>query len=291
MVKHFLIFKNKKFIIILFLILLFFISFFEYYNKNTILPKQGFDSEIQSTDYLSIMAIMKNESMNLKVWIDHYIWQGVDHIYLIDNGSTDNSVDIIKDLQQQGYPISLYIITEKHNQESKYRNIYDLENLPIRTKWLIICDLDEFFYCYNSTIKNELHNYENYSVIYSRWRFFGSENLEKHPEDIRTAIKHRKYELDRQGKYIIQPKNIKSEQLNIHHIERIKREHVIDLSDIFRLNHYNIQSKEFFEKIKLQRGDVNSDYYEKMRNWEYFEKFDKEANFEDNDLRNMILSQ
>jgi hypothetical protein len=35
-------------------------------------------------NYLSILAIMKNEAMNLKLWIDHYIYQGVDHFYLID---------------------------------------------------------------------------------------------------------------------------------------------------------------------------------------------------------------
>ena len=40
--------------------------------------------------YLSILAIFKNEAMNLKEWIEHYILNGVEHFYLINNGSTDN---------------------------------------------------------------------------------------------------------------------------------------------------------------------------------------------------------
>ena len=47
--------------------------------------------------YLSVLAIFKNETMNLKMWIDHYLWQGVEHFYLIDNGSTDKPLAILKE--------------------------------------------------------------------------------------------------------------------------------------------------------------------------------------------------
>ena len=57
---------------------------------------------------------MKNEAMNLKIWIDHYIWQGVNHIYIIDNNSDDGSIKIIEDLINNGYPITLYKLFEKH---------------------------------------------------------------------------------------------------------------------------------------------------------------------------------
>ena len=35
--------------------------------------------------YLSILAQFKNETMNLKLWLDHHLWQGVQHFFLIDN--------------------------------------------------------------------------------------------------------------------------------------------------------------------------------------------------------------
>ena len=43
---------------------------------------------------LSLIAIFKNESHILKEWIEHYINEGVDKFYLIDNGSTDNYIHL-----------------------------------------------------------------------------------------------------------------------------------------------------------------------------------------------------
>jgi len=53
--------------------------------------------------FLSVLAIFKNETMNLKVWIDHYLWQGVEKIYLIDNGSTDNPMPILQPYIDKGF--------------------------------------------------------------------------------------------------------------------------------------------------------------------------------------------
>ena len=44
---------------------------------------------------LCLVAIFKNESHILKEFITHYIKQGVDHFFLIDNGSNDNYSDIL----------------------------------------------------------------------------------------------------------------------------------------------------------------------------------------------------
>ena len=38
---------------------------------------------------VGLMAIFKNESMGIREWIEHYVWQGVDKILLINNNSTD----------------------------------------------------------------------------------------------------------------------------------------------------------------------------------------------------------
>ena len=51
---------------------------------------------IKQQYYLSIVAIFKNESWILKEWIEHYLNQGVDHFFLIDNGSTDNYHTILQ---------------------------------------------------------------------------------------------------------------------------------------------------------------------------------------------------
>ena len=237
--------------------------------------------------YLSILAIMKNEAMNLKIWIDHYIWQGVDHIYIIDNNSDDTSVQIIEDLINNGYPITLYKLYEKYKQAEHYRYVYNKENLQEKTKWLIIADLDEFFYCNNSKISNKLQNYEDYDYITSKWRIFGSNNCIEHPKDIRISLTKRVKKLSIFGKYIFQTKNIYSSFLQVHELND-GYNNKINLSEIFRLNHYQIQSKEYFEKVKMTRGDVH--YITIIRDWDYFDNINKDTNYEDNNLKNMILN-
>jgi hypothetical protein len=39
---------------------------------------------------LCIMAIFKNETMNLRIWLEHYLWQGVDHFILLIMGAQTN---------------------------------------------------------------------------------------------------------------------------------------------------------------------------------------------------------
>jgi hypothetical protein len=239
--------------------------------------------------YLSILAIMKNEAMNLKIWVEHYIWQGVDHIYIIDNNSDDTSVQIIEDLINNGYPITLYKLYEKYKQAEHYRYVYNKENLQEKTKWLIIADLDEFFYCNNSKISNELKKYENYDYISSKWRMFGSNNCIEHPKDIRTSLTKRVKEYHAMMKYIFQTKNVYSEALDIHNL-KYGYNNIIDLSEIFRINHYPIQSKEYFGKVKITRGAADLIEHENVRDWNYFDRYNDNTDYEDNDLKNMILN-
>ena len=237
--------------------------------------------------YLSILTIMKNEAMNLKIWIDHYIWQGVDHLYIIDNNSNDGSIEIVEDLINNGYPITLYKLFEPHQQVKHYRYVYDKEKLQEKTKWLIVADLDEFFYCNNSKISYELKFCENFDLVISKWRMFGSNNCIEHPKDIRTSLTKRVQDLHILTKYIFQTKNIFSKSLGIHSLNYGYAKK-IDLSEIFRLNHYPIQSKEYFEKVKMTRGAA--DRIDNIRDWEYFNEYNKNTYYEDNDLKNMILN-
>jgi hypothetical protein len=164
------------------------------------------------------------------------------------------------------------------------------ENLQEKTKWLIIADLDEFFYCNNSKISNKLQNYEDYDLITSKWRMFGSNNCIEHPKDIRTSLTKRVEELHIITKYIFQTKYIYSEALNIHELNYGYSNNKIDLSEIFRLNHYTIQSKEYFEKVKMTRGDVSNKLIDNIRDWNYFDAYNQNNDCEDNDLKNMVLN-
>ena len=242
---------------------------------------------------LCIMAIFKNETMNLKVWIEHYLWQGVEHFYLIDNGSTDNPLDILKEYIDSGI-VSYYYRDQKFQQPQHYRFIFDKEKLKFKTKWLCICDLDEFFFGVDKKLIDTLDNYDNYEVLYTNSFFYGSDNLIEHPKDIRKSILHRNNDTVNGIKYIFKPKCIKSsKEIWIHWLVnedtiQKKYKNEIHVNDKLRLNHYPIQSYEYYTKIKMTRGDVSNKESENIRDIKYFEYYRDIATIFDDSLNKLI---
>lgn len=237
--------------------------------------------------YLSILAIMKNEDFNIKEWVDHYIWQGVEHIYLIDNGSDDNSVGLVNELINKGYPITLYINNIQHKQVEHYRYVYDTYKLRETTKWLLICDLDEFLYCKEKKLSDVLKNYENYTQIITHWRLFGT-TYDKHPPSLRTDLIYMSNNNGySESKYIFQTKDIPSDHIWVHYLINLPIE-TIDLTDIIKFNHYQTQSKEYYEKVKTKRGDAYYVLGEK-RTWDIFYTINKESTILNDELKLLIL--
>ena len=239
--------------------------------------------------YLSLMAIFKNETMNLKVWLDHYIWQGVDHFYLIDNGSTDNPLNILQEYIDNKI-VTYNYCPEKHMQVQHYRNMYTNNDIQNKTKWLIVCDLDEFFYGTRHKLSLQLTHFEDYQIIYCNWYMFGSDNLINHPEDIRLNNLHREKNLHILEKYIVNVAHIKSANcIDVHGISDIN-DTIRHDNDFICLNHYPIQSLDFFQNVKMKRGDVHRSEVENIRDMNYFNAYNAHTDYEDCVLKNIILN-
>ena len=122
---------------------------------------------------------------------------------------------------------------------------------------------------------------------------FGSDGLEKQPSDIRTEITHREEIIKNfDSKYIFKTKAIpNSSHIWIHGLVNFHdHEHTLREDKLIHLNHYAIQSLEFFQKVKMTRGAADFIQGENVRNMEYFKKYDKDATFEDLTLKNLILN-
>lgn len=244
--------------------------------------------------YLSVLAIFKNETMNFKLWIEHNLWQGVEHFYLIDNGSTDNPLEILQEYIDKN--IVTYInLPEKHKQVEHYRYVFDTYNLKQSTYWLAVCDLDEFFYGVDNILSNKLKSLENvFDYILCNWRMFGTDGTDAHPKDIRTALTKCAKEMSINTKYIFKTNAIKhSSSIWIHYLINIpyipqKRTRVSN--KLIRLNHYPTQSLEYFTKVKIPRGDVASQAYDNFRDMEYFKRYEFN-DIEDNTLKNLVLNK
>ena len=252
---------------------------------------ESFHNNIQKKSKICVLTQMKNETMNLKVWVEHYIWQGMDKIYIIDNGSTDDPLTILKPYIDSG-KVVYYDLPEKHKQKEHYVQVIETENLRDKTEWLIICDLDEFYYGFPNRIIETIDDYSKFDIIYTNWKMFGSDGFINHPKDIRKSIVWREpEEREETTKYIFKPSKVAnmSTQLDIHRIDGLTNE--TTENEKIRLNHYPIQSIEFFTKIKMTRGDVAHESYENVRDMQYFKDYDKNKTHKDTDLASLLDSR
>lgn len=220
----------------------------------------------QKPYFLSVLAIFKNEAMNIKEWIDHYLWQGVDHFYLINNGSTDE----YKNILDQYSNITLYNFNEQHRQVQYYNTIYP--EIKTTSKWLIVVDLDEFYFCKNQSIRSFLHDKDEIDIFQNYWSEFGSSGLEKHPKSIRKSLIWKKKTLSSQwAKYIVQTDFCDGLGM---HFSKTRREKVITNDPLLQVNHYQIQSKEFYEKVKINRTNAQFKEFDNGYTWKKFEELD-----------------
>jgi len=152
------------------------------------------ENNVSKIDYkydLGILAIFKNEEMVIEEWIEHYIWQGVDHFYMIDNGSTDDSKDKLLPYIKRGI-VTYYYLPEKYKQSDHYNYVYKNKSKK-ECKWLIICDIDEYIYNrQKNTIKDYLNrlDYNDVGSVLIHWTMFGSSGFVKQPSNIRKSFIH-----------------------------------------------------------------------------------------------------
>ena len=131
---------------------------------------------------LSLCVCIKNEAKYVEEFVNHYIQQGVDHFYIVNNGSTDNIEEVIENIEHKN---SITLITDNRdfklltNDDSALghkrmldENIY--ERIVQETKWAIIVDSDEFMHGKNGyTIKSFLHTLDDdVGCVYVLWNIF-----------------------------------------------------------------------------------------------------------------------
>jgi hypothetical protein len=243
--------------------------------------------------YLSVLAQFKNETMNLKLWLDHHIWQGVQHFYLIDNDSTDNPLSILQDYINRGY-VSYFYRPKKYSQIENYRKIF-AKHIWTNSYWVAVIDLDEFLYGTDQKLIKKIKYLEFYNVIYCNWYIYGTSGCIQHPTDVRLSNIHRHPEIDLVNtKYIFKAFAITNpSQLWIHWLVKpnsntpIKHGYKIRTANtLIRLNHYVLQSEEFFQKVKATRGDATHAGTKWTR--ELFEAHNRPATFVDTTLKHIV---
>ncbi|WP_185859140.1 glycosyltransferase family 2 protein [Vreelandella populi] len=98
-------------------------------------------SSIKKDDIL-LFATMKNEGHRLAFFLDYYRKLGVNHFFIVDNGSTDNTENLLA-----GQPDVTHYYTEGSYKDSSF-GMHWVNYLLFkygRGHWCFTCDPDEFF--------------------------------------------------------------------------------------------------------------------------------------------------
>ena len=258
---------------------------------------------------LVVGAILKNESHILKEWLDHYISQGIDKFILIDNGSTDAYLDILREYIDRGV-VDLISDSDKHDQIGKY-NKHILPRLltNYNDDWVMLLDLDEFVYIRTDQRMQDYLNDLTSTVgqISIPWKLFGSSGHVEQPECVIHSFCHRQcFDKGEMAnvKSIVRVSAVHCFAIHEHvlndankwlHIDALGRNRsdqrvsqdavhphfslmFIDELTLKKmpvhLNHYAIQSWDWFRTVKMTRGSANCQEHDYVRNVEYFKAYD-----------------
>lgn len=122
----------------------------------------------------SICAISKNEGRYILEWVAFHKAIGVSHIFLYDNESTDNSVELLKPFIIEGFLTVIHWPSEcaSSSQLSAYRHFTNF--LAKNSEWIIFLDIDEFINLKkHDYIEAFLTDYGDVSGVAINWRMFG----------------------------------------------------------------------------------------------------------------------
>lgn len=230
--------------------------------------------------YWSIGAIFKNESWNMKEWIDHYIMRGVDHIYIIDDGSTDSYFGIIEPYVSKNIVTLFKVDIVNEEQGMRQCAIYNKFFSPIlqNSTWFSVLDLDEFMYCPESIRIDEVLKTRREDQLIVDWVCFGSNGLVDHPKSIVDGFTKRyaRETAEDLGAASYKSTFRTNKFLNFGIHKQIMTQDAIteNGSPTFLVNHYLVQSLNFWRTVKMIRGDADRWHSTSTRNMDYFRKYD-----------------
>ncbi|MDE5745782.1 MAG: glycosyltransferase family 92 protein [Paramuribaculum sp.] len=236
--------------------------------------------------YLAVCAIAKNEGPYFKEWIDWHLSVGVEKFYIYDNGSDDNTAEVLKPYIEKG--IVDYISFPGYRMQLA---AYDdcLVRYRFDARWIAFIDLDEFIVpVADRSVPEFLKKHEDAPGVEINWLIYGSGGaVEKSDCPVMERFKHhskRNHKLNRHVKSIVNPRRVYS-MIGCHEVARINGKAVDShgdaitrnfrerepQQDVIKINHYAVRSREEFIE-KQNRGRASGT--QRTVPDEYFYKYD-----------------
>ena len=215
---------------------------------------------------LIVCAVFKNEAHILAEWIQHYLERGVDHIYLVNDYSTDDYDAIIGQYKDK---VTLFHNDVVSRDVGRQLVIYDKYFAPllVRSKWMAILDLDEFLYSPTQEDIVTVLNNTGAAQVKVDWLHFGSNGHRLQPISAVAGFTRRAAFSTSDEFYsfksIFQTRAVVSFGIHQHVVDG-QTTHLrysdVECSTALVINHYNTQSYDFYINVKGKRGDINNWY-------------------------------
>lgn len=178
-------------------------------------------------NYLSICAIVKDEGPYIREWLKVHAAQGVEHFYLFDNGSTDNT---IQEIAAAEVPVTISYMPGERKQLEAYKDA--ILRFKEETRWMAFIDVDEFLYAKKfNTLHQLLSLYDRPMIagLAVHWLLFGSNSYKEYsPEPVTKRFTRRAKKVNPHVKSIMNLSHGIGIGANTHQFDYPVNKHVVD---------------------------------------------------------------
>jgi|SRR5579884_674525 len=132
--------------------------------------------------YLSAVAAVQNEGPYLEEWLAFCVSEGIEHVLLYDNFSTDNSRELLQPWIEAGIVelIDWPIHWKKGAQTKAFSDA--LRRLRGRARWIAFIDPDEFLFSpTGKRVADVMRGYEKHAGVIVNWQCYGSSGHKARP--------------------------------------------------------------------------------------------------------------
>jgi hypothetical protein len=197
---------------------------------------------------LYCLSRVKNESDILELFI-RYNARFFDRMFIIDNGSTDGSADILRKLADEGLPIEWWVdALPRHNQGEKMTEAYRRLAAGHAFDYLFLLDADEFVRAKDRTeVESALARHADADILFMPWQMYVWTGPRDPDADLFATIRmRRRVEWDPYFKAVLHHSRDRAQEWTIHqgnHDVGSPRDLVKRTLDL-PLAHFPVRSKE-----------------------------------------------
>lgn len=139
----------------------------------------------QPSWYLSVATAFQNEGPYLEEWLAFCMLEGVEHVLLYDNGSSDNPRHVLEPWIEIGF-VELFDWPLHWKSGAQIQAFQDaLTKLRGRSRWTAFIDIDEYLFSpTGSTVAEVLRQYEDHAGVIVNWQCYGTSGHKHRPNGL-----------------------------------------------------------------------------------------------------------